>query len=75
LDHLGETKINALGNREMVTHLGDTKTHISQTDLLGFWQRLYLDDLSGSGIGCVGRTEMTLGFWIEVEIEKVAEGF
>jgi hypothetical protein len=36
---------------------------------------LYLDDLGGSRMNGIGGTEMTLGFWIYVEIEKVAEGF
>jgi hypothetical protein len=32
-------------------------------------------DLDGSGMKCIGGTEMALGFRIELEIEEVAEGF
>jgi hypothetical protein len=43
--------------------------------LLGFWQRLYLSDLGGSEEGDISGIEIALGFRIELEIEKVAEGF
>jgi hypothetical protein len=38
-----------LGNRKMVTHLGETKIHIGGSDLLGFGLWHCLDELGGSG--------------------------